>query len=35
MRIVKFRNRRFHEGWVTFTVEDNKGIIFYSKKSRT
>ena len=35
MRIVKFRNRRFHEGWVTFTVEDNKGIIFYSRKSRS
>jgi archaeal flagellar protein FlaH len=35
MRIIKFRNRRFHEGWVTFTVEDNKGIIFYSKKPRT
>src|SRR6266699_321148 len=35
MRVVKFRNRRFHEGWVTFTVEENKGIIFYSKKPRT
>ncbi|TMI72716.1 hypothetical protein E6H11_03270 [Candidatus Bathyarchaeota archaeon] len=34
MRIIKFRNRSFHEGWVTFTVEDNKGIIFYSKKPR-
>jgi KaiC/GvpD/RAD55 family RecA-like ATPase len=34
MRIVKFRNRRFHEGWVTFTVDESKGIIFYSKKPR-
>jgi KaiC/GvpD/RAD55 family RecA-like ATPase len=34
MRITKFRNRRFHEGWVTFTIEDGKGIIFYSKKPR-
>ncbi len=34
MRITKFRNRRYHEGWVTFTIEENKGIIFYSKKPR-
>jgi len=34
MRITKFRNRRFHEGWVTFTVEEGKGIIFYSKKPK-
>lgn len=34
MRITKFRNRRYHEGWVTFTIEESKGIIFYSKKPR-
>ncbi len=34
MRIAKFRNRRYHEGWVTFTVEEGKGIIFYSKKPK-
>lgn len=35
MRISKFRNRRCHEGWVTFTIEEGKGIIFYSKTPRT
>jgi KaiC/GvpD/RAD55 family RecA-like ATPase len=35
MRIAKFRNRRFHEGWVTFTIEESKGIIFYSKRPRS
>lgn len=34
MRITKFRNRHYHEGWVTFTIEESKGIIFYSKKPR-
>jgi len=34
LRIRKFRNRRHQEGWATFTIEDGKGIIFYTKKSR-
>lgn len=34
MRITKFRNRRYHEGWVTFSIDESKGIIFYSKKPR-
>ena len=35
MRVVKFRNRKFREGWVAFTIEESKGINFYSKKSRS
>jgi KaiC/GvpD/RAD55 family RecA-like ATPase len=34
LRIRKFRNRRHQEGWATFTIEDGKGIIFYTKHSR-
>ena len=34
MRIRKFRNRRHQESWATFTIEDGKGIIFYTKQSR-
>ncbi len=35
MRVAKFRNRKFREGWVAFTIEESKGINFYSKKSRS
>jgi KaiC/GvpD/RAD55 family RecA-like ATPase len=34
LRIAKFRARRHQEGWALFTIEDGKGIIFYSKKPR-
>jgi KaiC/GvpD/RAD55 family RecA-like ATPase len=34
LRIAKFRARRHHEGWALFTIEDGKGIIFYSTKPR-
>ncbi len=34
LRIRKFRNRRHQENWATFTIEDGKGIIFYTKQSR-
>ena len=34
LRIRKFRNRRHQESWATFTIEDGKGIIFYTKQSR-
>ncbi len=32
LRITKFRARKHQEGWALFTIEDGKGIIFYSKK---
>jgi KaiC/GvpD/RAD55 family RecA-like ATPase len=32
LRIAKFRARKHQEGWALFTIEDGKGIIFYSKK---
>jgi KaiC/GvpD/RAD55 family RecA-like ATPase len=32
LRITKFRSRKHQEGWALFTIEDGKGIIFYSKK---
>ncbi len=34
LRIAKFRAHKHHEGWALFTIEDGKGIIFYSKKPR-
>ena len=34
LRIRKFRNRKHQESWATFTIEDGKGIIFYTKQSR-
>jgi KaiC/GvpD/RAD55 family RecA-like ATPase len=34
LRIAKFRARKHQEGWALFTIEDSKGIIFYSKKPR-
>lgn len=34
LRIGKFRARKHQEGWTLFTIEDNKGIIFYAKKPK-
>ncbi len=34
LRIAKFRARKHQEGWALFTIEDGKGIIFYSKKPK-
>ncbi len=34
LRIAKYRARRYQQGWVIYTIEDGKGIIFYSKKPR-
>lgn len=34
LRIAKFRARKHQEGWALFTIEDGKGIIFFSKKAR-
>lgn len=34
LRIAKFRAHKHQEGWILFTIEDGKGIIFYSKKPR-
>ena len=34
LRITKLRARKHQEGWSLFTIEDGKGIIFYSKKPR-
>ena len=34
MRISKLRARRFQQGWVIYTIEEGRGIIFYSKKPR-
>jgi KaiC/GvpD/RAD55 family RecA-like ATPase len=34
LRIAKLRARKHQEGWVLFTIEDGKGIIFYSKSPR-
>jgi len=34
LRIAKFRARKHQEGWVLFTIEDGKGIIFYSKRPK-
>jgi len=35
LRIAKNRARTHQEGWTEFTIEDGKGIIFYSRKSST
>ena len=34
LRITKFRAHKHQEGWALFTIEDGKGIIFYSKKPK-
>ena len=34
LRIAKFRARKHQEGWALFTIEDGKGIIFYSKRPK-
>ena len=34
LRIAKLRARKHQEAWVLFTIEDGKGIIFYSKKPK-
>ena len=35
LRIAKFRARKHQEGWSLFTIEDGKGIIFYSRKPKS
>ena len=34
LRISKLRARRHQQGWVIYTIEDGKGIIFYSKNPK-
>ncbi len=34
LKIIKLRSRRFQQGWVIYTIEGGRGIIFYSKKPR-
>ena len=34
LRISKLRSRRHQQGWVIYTIEDGKGIIFYSKNPK-
>ncbi len=34
LRIAKYRARRHQQGWVIYTIEEGKGIIFYSRKPR-
>jgi KaiC/GvpD/RAD55 family RecA-like ATPase len=34
LRIAKFRGRKHQDSWALFTIEEGKGIIFYSKKPR-
>ncbi len=34
LRISKLRARNHQEGWTEFTIEDGKGIIFFSRKSK-
>ncbi len=34
LKIAKHRARKYQQGWVLYTVEDGKGLIFYSKKPR-
>ena len=34
LRIAKYRARRHQQGWVLYSIEDGRGIIFYSKKAR-
>jgi KaiC/GvpD/RAD55 family RecA-like ATPase len=35
LRIAKLRARRHQQGWVIYTIEEGRGIIFYSKKARS
>jgi KaiC/GvpD/RAD55 family RecA-like ATPase len=34
LRISKFRGRKHQDSWALFTIEEGKGIIFYSKRPR-
>ncbi len=34
LRIAKLRTKRFQQGWEIYTIEEGRGIIFYSKKPR-
>lgn len=34
LRIAKFRGRKHQDSWALFTIEEGKGIIFYSRKAR-
>ncbi len=34
LRIAKYRARQHQQGWVIYTIEEGKGLIFYSKKPR-
>jgi len=34
LRITKLRARKHQEGWSLFTIEDGKGIIFYSRRPK-
>ena len=34
LRIAKFRARKHQEAWSLFTIEDGRGIIFYSKRPK-
>ncbi len=34
LKVAKYRARKYQQGWVLYTIEDGKGIIFYSKKPR-
>ena len=34
LRVSKLRARRHQQGWVIYTIEEGKGIIFYSKNPK-
>ena len=34
LRVSKLRSRRHQQGWVIYTIEEGKGIIFYSKNPK-
>ena len=34
LKIAKLRGRKHQEGWTLFTIEEGKGIIFYSKRPK-
>jgi KaiC/GvpD/RAD55 family RecA-like ATPase len=34
LRIAKFRGRKHQDSWALFSIEEGRGIIFYSKKPR-
>ncbi len=34
LRVVKYRARRYQQSWVLYSIEEGKGIIFYSKRPR-